>query len=173
LTIARFPAASAPVSGPKLKKDRIVPRHDHADYAKGLGDQAIARAGIEELIDAAAARPHPAPEALLCVAETIEGSEDLAEYGLEFAAAAIVGVDSGDDGRLVLLDKARERPEVGEPLGMARLRRLKEGGALSIEAGLKLGGDGKVWNGNSGRIHGVTPLFVVGRFASGACRSRA
>ena len=74
------------------------------------------------------------------VAKPIEGGEDLAEYGLEFAAAAIVGVDRRDDGALVFLDETRERLEVGEPLGVARLRRLEEGRALRGEARLKLGG---------------------------------
>ena len=94
------------------------------------------------------------------VAKPIQRGEDLAEYGLELAAAAIVGVDRGDDGALVFLDEARERLEVGEPLGAARLRRLEEGGALRGEAGLKLGGDGKVGDRNSGRVHGSLTFLM-------------
>jgi hypothetical protein len=95
---------------------------------------------IEECIDPAPARSHPAPKALLRVAEPVERGENLAECGLERAAPAIIGVDRSDDGVLVVLDEAGERLEVGEPLGVAGLRCLQEGRALRIEPRLKFAG---------------------------------
>ena len=53
---------------------------------------------------------------------------------------------------------ARERPEVGEPLGVARLRRLEEGPALRVEARLKFGGDGEVGGEKFGRVHELVRL---------------
>src|SRR5208337_3334953 len=50
----------------------------------------------------------------------------------------------GDDRRLVLLDEARERLEVGEPLGVGGLGRLEESRALRVEARLEFGRDGEV-----------------------------
>jgi hypothetical protein len=125
--------------------------------AKRLGDQPVARAGIEQGIDAPPARSHPAPKALSRVAEPVQRSEDLAEHSLESAAAAVIGVDRGDDGCLVFREEARERPEVGDPLGVARLRRFEESPALRVEARLKFGGDGEVGEKNSG-----APLLAIG-----------
>jgi hypothetical protein len=129
-----IPGSKSAGERPEAQEDRIVPRHDHADDAQGLRDQAIARAGIEERIDAPPPRSHPARKAFLRVAETVEGAEDLAECGLERAAPAIIGVDRGDDAVLVVLDEAGERLEVRESLGVAGLRRVQEGPALRVKA---------------------------------------
>jgi hypothetical protein len=128
-------------------------------------------AGIEERINAPPARSHPARKALLRVAEPIQRGEHLAEHGLEFTAAAIVGVDRSDNGALVFLEQAGERLEVGEPLGAARLRRLDESPALRVEARLKFGRDGEVGEGRFGRVH-ESPLLIVARFASALVGSR-
>ena len=96
------------------------------------------------------------------VAKPVQGAKDLAEYGLEFAAAAVVGVDRSDDGVLVFLDEAGERLEVREPLGVAGLRRREESRALCVEARLQLGWDGEAGNGNFGRVH-LSPFLLSDR----------
>ncbi len=121
---------------------RIIPRNDHADYAERLRDQPIAGAGKNHAVYPATARTHPALEALGRVVNAVEHREDFGERRLEFAATAVVAVDRGHDRRPVLLDQPGEPLEVGDPLGVGRLRRLQIGGALGVETGLELGGDG-------------------------------
>ena len=65
---------------------------------------------------------------------------------------------------LIFREEARERPEIGEPLDVARLRRLEESLALRVEARLKFGGDGEIGGQKSGRVH-ESPLLAIGRVA--------
>ena len=140
---------------------REVPRHDDADDAERLRDDAVLRAGEDQLIDLAAARLHPAADALDRVVDAVEHRKDFAEGGLEGAAIAVVGVDCRHDRRPIVLHETAERLEIGDALGLRRLRSLQKSGALRGKAGLEFGRKVDVRRGECGRVHKLLPFAAV------------
>jgi hypothetical protein len=120
--------------------------------------QAVPRAREGQKVDRAALRPHPVLQALGRVVRGVDHVKDFGEFRLERAAIAVVGVDRGRDRGLIFLDQPGEPLEVGDALGVGGLRRLPIGGALGVEAGLELGGDGDIDGRKSGRVHGLCLL---------------
>ena len=105
-----------------------------------------------------------------------EHDEIFGEQGLEFRAVAIIGVDGSDKRLAVFFEQGRKQFEIGNALGVTRLRRGKIGRALVVEAGPKFGGNRNYFWRRHGSVHGPSSclhgilLNTTGRNLSQPCR---
>ena len=113
--------------------DGEVPRHDGADHAQRLRNDAVAGAKEVHQVDAAALRLHPGLEVFEGVVHAVHHRKDFGKQSLVRGAVAVVLADGVHDSVTVVAYKSLQLQQVGLAFGQRGGGVGHVGGALEFE----------------------------------------